>query len=260
MRPLTTLPTFRLTLRPYLRRSPCRRTTTIATPPPPPPARSLLRRLAAPVTGFIAFYGTSQRAHPWITQIATSTSINALGDANAQLLFSSADTPYDYFRTFRMVATGALLAIPVNSWYTRISYCFTTLPHMAAVLLRVGLSQAIFTPFFLVGFFGFQGLMEGKSPQGIREKIETTGPRAWRDGLVVWPFVSTLNFAVVPLEYRALVGGVASLGWNTWLSFLNAKKKVVEDTVIGGAPVVEVKEPVKAPVTTPVVRNIKATA
>lgn len=150
-----------------------------------------------------------------------------------------------------MVLTGAILAIPVNAWYTRISYCFTSLPHSAAVLLRVGLSQAIFTPLFLLGFFTTQGVFEGRKAAEIGEKIVTTAPRAWRDGLVLWPAVSTLNFAVVPIEYRALVGGVASLGWNTWLSYLNSRQGLVveEEAAVVGAPavvaeVVEEKVPV----------------
>jgi protein Mpv17 len=146
-----------------------------------------------------------------------------------------------------MTLTGALLAIPVNTWYTRISYCFGTLPRAAAVALQVGLSQAIFTPFFLVAFFGVQGALEGRTVQEIRDKIMGTGPSAWRDGLMLWPAVSTVNFALVPLEYRALVGGVASLGWNTWLSYLNSRagkvaaREAEEVVVTGGAPVVELK-------------------
>jgi hypothetical protein len=220
-----------------------RRHVSTTPTPAPPQQRSLVRRLAAPITTFLAFYGASQRAHPWITQIATSTTINALGDANAQLL-SPSPSGYDPLRTLRMVLTGAALAIPVNAWYTRISYCFTTLPHMAAVLVRVALSQAIFTPVFLVGFFTVQGVLEGKSSADIVDKVQNTGPRAWRDGLVLWPAVSTLNFAVVPLEYRALVGGVASLGWNTWLSYLNAREGLAKagvapsEEIVAGAPMV----------------------
>ena len=111
----------------------------------------------------------------------------------------------------------------------------------------MGLSQAIFTPFFLVAFFGVQGALEGRTVQEIRDKIVGTGPSAWRDGLMLWPAVSTVNFALVPLEYRALVGGVASLGWNTWLSYLNSRagkvaaREAEEVVVTGGAPVVELK-------------------
>jgi len=215
--------------------------THISPPPPSQPPLHLVRRLAAPITSFFIFYGASQRAHPWLTQIATTTTINTLGDLNAQLLFpASPDAEYDYTRTGRMTLTGALLAIPVNAWYTRISYRFLTLPKKLAIFLRVALSQAIFTPIFLVSFFGVQGALEAKSLDEIKEKIWTTGPRAWRDGLVLWPAVSTVNFALVPLEYRALLGGVASLGWNTWLSYLNSRTKAQMEVqeVVAGAPVV----------------------
>lgn len=55
----------------------------------------------------------------------------------------------------------------------------------------------------------------------------------------------------MPIEYRALVGGVASLGWNTWLSYLNSRQGLVveEEAAVVGAPavvaeVVEEKVPV----------------
>lgn len=173
-----------------------------------------------------------------------------MGDANAQLLFPPTPSDdgeparYDYQRTARMVATGGILAIPTNTWYTRISYAFTTMPYAVGVAMRVALSQAVFTPLYLFGFFSVQGALQGKSLEEIEEKIRGTGPRAWRDGLVVWPAVSTLNFAVVPIEYRALVGGVVSLGWNTWLSYLNARTPTGaaaaagEDKVVAAVPMV----------------------
>lgn len=240
------MPLLRPTLRPSAFPRLIRRTHSAPTPPAPPSApRRLARQLFAPVAGFFAFYGASQRAHPWITQIITSTTIHALGDANAQLLFPAedgADGAYDVARTARMVATGGALAIPTNSFYTRISYCFTRMPAAAGIALRVALSQAVFTPLYLVGFFSIQGVLEGHSAAQIEAKIWSTGMRAWRDGLVVWPAVSTVNFAVVPIEYRALVGGVASLGWNTWLSYLNSRTPVTaaspDEIVAAAVPIV----------------------
>jgi protein Mpv17 len=201
-------------------------------PPAPPPSLSLIRRVSAPVLTAFRFYGSSQRRHPWLTQIATSVTIYTLADLNAQLLFPASpdargggegDEHYDYVRTLRMGLTGAILAIPVNAWYTRMSYQFAGYPRAVAVGLRVGLGQVAFAPVFLAVFFGVQGLLEGRALAEVAARIGAAGPRAWWDGLKIWPLVSTVNFYVVPLEYRALVGGLASLGWNTWLSYLNSR-------------------------------------
>ncbi|KAI5797677.1 hypothetical protein EDC01DRAFT_650845 [Geopyxis carbonaria] len=217
----STLPLFRhlrQTLSPLLRRH----VHLPATPPPPLTTR--LRTLY--YTHFhplLSRYGSSQRRHPWRTQICTAIIINALGDLNSQLLFTAPDAAFSPTRTLRMATTGALLAIPVNAWYTRISLAFTTLRKPAAVALRVALSQAVFSPLFLAAFFTVQGALEGMRPAQVRAKIEASLGAAWRDSLMVWPLVGAVNFALVPIEFRALVGALASLGWNTWLSHLNER-------------------------------------
>lgn len=42
-------------------------------------------------------------------------------------------------------------------------------------------------------------------------------------GWKVWPFVSLLNFTVVPLERRTLVGSLFGLVWGIYMSMLAAQ-------------------------------------
>ncbi|KAF2227232.1 hypothetical protein BDZ85DRAFT_842 [Elsinoe ampelina] len=44
-------------------------------------------------------------------------------------------------------------------------------------------------------------------------------------GQKVWPLFSVVSFALVPLEYRTLAGGLVGLGWGTYLSLMEGKKK-----------------------------------
>ena len=37
-------------------------------------------------------------------------------------------------------------------------------------------------------------------------------------GYTLWPFVSILNFTVIPVEKRTLVGSLVGLGWGIFLA------------------------------------------
>lgn len=39
-------------------------------------------------------------------------------------------------------------------------------------------------------------------------------------GLKLWPFVSVVNFTVVPAEQRLLVGNLVGVGWGVYLSLM----------------------------------------
>jgi protein Mpv17 len=39
-------------------------------------------------------------------------------------------------------------------------------------------------------------------------------------GYKVWPFVCIMNLAIVPFEYRMLVGNIVGLGWGVYMSLL----------------------------------------
>ncbi|TGZ84842.1 hypothetical protein EX30DRAFT_367977 [Ascodesmis nigricans] len=208
----------------------------------------LHQRFTAPIIRAVRWYGRCQLRIPWKTQLATSFVINFLSDVNAQLLFppppgtSGANEGYDFYRTFRMVFTGLLFAIPGNEWYTRISKIWTRYPKIVAVSLRVLASQLIFSPFFLIGFFSVQAGLEGGGWDGAVGRVKARLMGAWGDSLKFWPIVGAVNFWFIPLEFRALVGGAAGLCWGTWLSYLNSRGAVGEVKVEVRERIVELEE------------------
>ncbi|KAG8629554.1 hypothetical protein KVT40_003419 [Elsinoe batatas] len=44
-------------------------------------------------------------------------------------------------------------------------------------------------------------------------------------GQKLWPLFSVVSFVLVPLKYRTLVGGIVGIGWGTYLSLMEGKKK-----------------------------------
>ncbi|KAI9712308.1 MAG: hypothetical protein M1820_001521 [Bogoriella megaspora] len=99
---------------------------------------------------------------------------------------------------------------------------------------RVLLTQLIFTPVFLTFFFTSQSLLTPlvssspnpanlPSPPQVLDKLKETVPPAFINSWKLWPAVSAINFAYIPLQYRAIFTGFVMVGWQTYLSILNLR-------------------------------------
>ncbi|CAE6499758.1 unnamed protein product [Rhizoctonia solani] len=94
----------------------------------------------------------------------------------------------------------------------------------ALVASRVALDQFAFAPIAVGLFFTCTGLMEGKSIEQVKKKLNSS----YKDTLIAnWtlfiPF-QTINMfqAVIPLHHRLLAVNAISIPWNTFLSWKGA--------------------------------------
>lgn len=69
-------------------------------------------------------------------------------------------------------------------------------------------------------FLGSMAKLEGTDAQ---KRIEKTWWPALKANWMVWPAVQTINFAVVPLQFRLLFANVVAIGWNCYLSWINSQ-------------------------------------
>lgn len=89
----------------------------------------------------------------------------------------------------------------------------------ATILARVAVDQGVFAPTFIGVFLGSMAVLEGTSPA---EKLERSYSSALTTNWMIWPFVQMINFKLVPLQHRLLFVNVISIGWNSYLSYLNS--------------------------------------
>ncbi|KAF2128218.1 hypothetical protein P153DRAFT_424112 [Dothidotthia symphoricarpi CBS 119687] len=68
-------------------------------------------------------------------------------------------------------------------------------------------------------FLSSMAYLEGASP---RQRLRDAYLPGLTKNFMVWPWVQFTNFKYVPMEHRVLVVNVVSLGWNCYLSGLNA--------------------------------------
>lgn len=91
---------------------------------------------------------------------------------------------------------------------------------------KIGINQMVFTPIFNTYFFGMQSLLSGDSLPDVVERVKRTVPTSVMNSIKLWPAVTAISFAWVPMEYRSIFAGVIAIGWQTYLSFLNRRAEV----------------------------------
>ena len=82
--------------------------------------------------------------------------------------------------------------------------------------------------------------MEGKDIKELKEKYNNVSESSWDnyiksnlnkklflptliDNWKIWPLVQTVNFSVIPLNYRVPFSGCFGVAWTIYLSIINSK-------------------------------------
>ncbi|KAI8847370.1 hypothetical protein BC829DRAFT_375608 [Chytridium lagenaria] len=162
---------------------------------------------------------------PILTQALSTGALFVIGDIIAQQgVEKKGFEKHDIVRTARLAAFGSFVAGPsVAMWYPFLQKSVTFKAPIAALTARVFLDQMLFAPTFIAIFFSFNGLMEGKNVDQVKDKLQKGYMAALYNNWKLWPAVQFANFALVPVLYRSLVVNTVATGWNTYLSVANAE-------------------------------------
>ena len=221
--------------------------------PPPPAARPPANNppAAHPTMNILRRYNDFLTRRPLVANMLMSGTLFGAGDVIAQLLFIDAD--YDYLRTARNSVYGGLIFAPIASHLYRglnshvrfprwgklalaARAAADTLPGASARPLtksaarrgalldtaaRVAVDQLCWSPVGIALYFSCMGAMEGEPAAAVAARLH----EGWWETLVtnwrVWPLLQLVNFQLVPVAHRLAVVNVASVVWNTYMSYEN---------------------------------------
>ncbi|SCW02565.1 LAFE_0F09252g1_1 [Lachancea fermentati] len=182
------------------------------------------------MSSFLKFYTQSLKKYPKTTNAVMTGSLFGIGDAVAQIWFpnSKKDTKYDVARTVRAVTYGSLIFSFIgDKWFKTLNgkVKFKGRPnnHWSNLILRVGTDQLFFAPSVIPFYFGTITLMEGKSLEDAKVKIQQNWWNILLTNWAVWPLFQVFNFSIVPVQHRLLAVNFVAIFWNTFLSSRNAK-------------------------------------
>jgi protein Mpv17 len=183
-------------------------------------------------------YQHSFSTHPNFTLAITGGSLNALADGIAQLSQDlvarrrgEVEKPYDFLRTLRFFCFGCMISPFLGRWNNFLERRFPlrTLPNSNRVSLRalskrVACDQIIMAPIGLSAFIVSIGLMEGRDPTQIREKMHDLFKPTILTNWKVWPLAQLINFRYMPLPYRVPFQSTCGVFWTLYLSIINSRE------------------------------------
>ncbi|TPX19072.1 uncharacterized protein E0L32_011233 [Thyridium curvatum] len=171
----------------------------------------------------LRWYQARLAARPLLTQSVTTAILFATGDIVAQQAVEKKGIEkHELARTARMALYGGTVFGPAaTTWFAFLQRNVNLRSPNATILARVALDQGVFAPTFIGIFLSSMAVLEGSSP---REKLDKSYMSALTTNWMIWPFVQMVNFRFMPLEHRVLFVNIVSIGWNSYLSYLNSAK------------------------------------
>ncbi|PMD30164.1 hypothetical protein L207DRAFT_559146 [Hyaloscypha variabilis F] len=182
----------------------------------------LWQRLGPLSRGFQA-YGRSQRKRPYATQFCSSLVIYFLGDLAAQKINGD---EYDPKRTLRALVISAGSSIPSYKWFMFLGNNFNYPSKVLSLATKVTVNQIFFAPTINTYFFAMQSFLSGDSLPEVWERIKNTVPTSMINSCKLWPAATAFSFTFIDPQYRSIFAAFITLGWQTYLSYLNRKRGI----------------------------------
>lgn len=157
------------------------------------------------------------RRFPWVTNVTLYGCLFAGGDFVHQWFSRSDIDDINWTQTKNVAIVAFGFHGNFNFFWMR--FLERRFPGTSAgmVLRKLALDQSTAAPLATSVFYTGVSFLEGKEDitQDWREKFLNT----YRTGLMFWPFVQFLNFALVPLYIRTTFTGCCGFVWATFLCF-----------------------------------------
>mmetsp|Transcript_15182 Transcript_15182/g.32563 ORF Transcript_15182/g.32563 Transcript_15182/m.32563 type:complete len:195 (-) Transcript_15182:585-1169(-) len=193
------------------------------------------------MSGIWAKYNTRLAEKPLQTKTLTSLTGFILGDIVAQSPDMAAGKPWDSWRTAKMAIFGGCLHGPIGHyWYGFLDKSVMTAAptSAAAVATKTAIDQVLWAPIFTSVFFGTMKALDNKTDEIVPE-IENKLWPTMKVNWTVWPLAHVINFRFIPSSQRILYINVIQVGYNAFLSTMQAAKSSDDDATAGLAQAIE---------------------
>ncbi|KAI8816346.1 uncharacterized protein EV422DRAFT_546360 [Fimicolochytrium jonesii] len=198
-----------------------------------PLACSILVQRLGQSTGRLAMASLGRLYHrtmvknPIATQAATAGLLFAAGDVVAQHgVEGKGAGDHDWARTGRLTLYGTFALGPaIAVWYRFLNRAVSFKNPLGATVTKVAMDQFMFAPINMFCFFTSMGFMEGKTWTQVKRKLSESYLEAYKANCMLWPPVQLCNFYFTPVNYQSLVVNTVALGWNSYMSWTNAKTR-----------------------------------
>ncbi|EPY53155.1 Mvp17/PMP22 family protein 1 [Schizosaccharomyces cryophilus OY26] len=156
------------------------------------------------------------------------TNKNAVVGLNGERIRFHPEIP-NLARVLQFISFGFAISPLQFKWLKFLSIRFPVEKGVSNVVVRVLLDQAIFAPFGTAFFYSWMTITEkGKGFNDVREKLKNLFLPTLKANYLIWPFLQSFNFYLMPLQFQMPFACTCALFWNTFLSLKNAGSEETE--------------------------------
>mmetsp|Transcript_57351 Transcript_57351/g.124613 ORF Transcript_57351/g.124613 Transcript_57351/m.124613 type:complete len:202 (+) Transcript_57351:125-730(+) len=190
----------------------------------------------------VAGYMHALSTQPVLTNIVTASGLSVLSDSVAQRLDPTTST-WDVGRAMCIALWGAVVSgYLLPHWLRLLARLFpNAATSITALVLKVGLNQAVMSPGLNGGFFTFaiftreqpRFQMPKHKRQMLVAKLKADLPSTILRSCGYWSVVQTLNFRLIPEQFALLWTNLAFVIWSVYVSFIGFRRVGKSDSKLG---------------------------
>lgn len=182
------------------------------------------------ISRVFGLYNKALNAYPLITQCSTTGFLLGAGDIIAQQLIER-QKEHNWVRTAKFGVFGLCFVGPIlRNWFIILEKLYGSKGKWTP-LKKVATDQTLFAPCFQMSCLITLGVMNGNNWSQIKKSIEKDYYDIMIANWKLWPIVQSVNFYLIPLNYRLPVVALVSLFWNIYYTWKLGEKKEIESNI-----------------------------
>ena len=134
---------------------------------------------------------------------------------------------YSLKRSVRQSSVGVFFAGPsLHIWHTmiipKIAQRFSSKP--AKILASIVSTETAFGMYFVCSLLFYFEVLKTQSVEAGVRSVENKFWPTFGNSLKFWPFVSAINFSLIPIHLRSIFVNFFAIIWQTYLSYVSNNK------------------------------------
>ncbi|XP_073824036.1 pasang lhamu isoform X1 [Musca autumnalis] len=127
---------------------------------------------------------------------------------------------YDWKKCLKFSLFGCFFMGPTVYAWMRLASIMWPRTDIKSSFCKAVTEQAGYDPMAISTFLFTMSLMEGKTIKEAKHEVATKFLDAYRVGVIYWPCVQTVNFALIPVQNQVVFTSFFSMCWTTFLAYV----------------------------------------
>ncbi|XP_068086134.1 mpv17-like protein [Anabrus simplex] len=126
----------------------------------------------------------------------------------------------DYYQALRFSLFGACFVAPTLHTWLRVATAMWPDMTVKAAITKALVEQISYGPAACICFFFGMSLLERKTVEEAALEVKTKFVPTYKFGIMIWPVLQTINFALIPERNRVPFVSLCSFMWTSFLAYM----------------------------------------